>query len=43
METLANRDYGADYITSIAIYRTLIRKKVDNGAIAYASAPKSTL
>ena len=40
---IAHQTWGADQSTLLTLYRTLIRSKLDYGAIVYGSAPKSYL
>ena len=43
MRYLSGTSYGADKVTLITIYKTLIRSKIDYGCQAYASASQSQL
>ena len=40
---IAHQTWGADQNTLLTLYRTLIRSKLDYGAIIYGSARKSYL
>ncbi|XP_072395028.1 uncharacterized protein [Diabrotica undecimpunctata] len=43
LKSLSKKDWGADRQTMLSLYRTLIRSKLDYGAIAYSSATESSL
>ena len=43
MRYLSGTKFGADKLRLLAIYKTLIRSKIDYGCQAYASAPKTQL
>ena len=43
LKIIANRDWGADKVTMMRIYRSVIRSKLDYGCQAYASAKPNIL
>jgi len=43
LRCIAHRDWGADKLTMLRLYRSLIRSKLDYGSIIYASAKESVL
>ncbi|GBL82825.1 hypothetical protein AVEN_106351-1 [Araneus ventricosus] len=43
MKVLTNTSWGADKVSLMRIYRSLVRSKLDYGASVYGSAAKSTL
>jgi len=43
LRCIAHRDWGADRLTMLRLYRSLIRSKLDYGCVIYASAKDSVL
>ncbi|GBN04509.1 hypothetical protein AVEN_171357-1, partial [Araneus ventricosus] len=43
MKVLSNTSWGADKVSLMRIYRSLVRSKLDYGVPVYGSAAKSTL